>query len=431
MAYYLSSAAQTPVLTVSHARFSYAYVALMNECDGATVFRDCQVVNGWFAVYPNGPWGYAFPIYLDNVLLAQMVCPFWGHNYVLYGVNVTADQCANFGLSQAGFTGFMTNCIFTTVPGGTSTLALDPSCVVLSSGAGVYQTVGQGNYYLANNSPYRNAGNPGIDAATLADLRTLTTHAPTLLTANFTGNTTLGPVTAPDSSPNLDVGYHYPILDYVWNNLTVSGTLTLTNGVAVGVLGSTGLTVNGNLVSQGTPTALNLLGSASLVQEGMGTRLGSLIGGNGTWQSLSLRFTALPMLGGSDLQSYGLVFAAQDLGQPGSGVFGNGGGLVLLQDCQLTGGGIVVGDFLYEDALTVTLFNNLFNRASLSFEAGDPGWLKLNYVNNLLHGGSVTFLYEIYATPEAPFTIFNNVFDNSAVTEEGFDPWGGGGGRGM
>jgi hypothetical protein len=47
--------------------------------------------------------------------------------------------------------------------------------VVASNGAGIYQTVGAGSYYLADDSIYRGAGTTSIDPALLADLQTKTT----------------------------------------------------------------------------------------------------------------------------------------------------------------------------------------------------------------------------------------------------------------
>ncbi len=50
--------------------------------------------------------------------------------------------------------------------------------VVSSSATGIYQSAGAGNYYLADNSPYRRAGTVNIDPTLLAELQTLTTYPP-------------------------------------------------------------------------------------------------------------------------------------------------------------------------------------------------------------------------------------------------------------
>ena len=100
-------------------------------------------------------------------------------------------------------------------------------------------------------------------------LREQTTYAPVLLLRDFTQTTTLAPVVHRDVDTP-DLGYHCDPLDYVWSGLNLTNTtLTLANGVAVGVYGSRGLVLRhgANLVGAGLPRALSRLVSYTAVWE--------------------------------------------------------------------------------------------------------------------------------------------------------------------
>jgi len=116
---------------------------------------------------------------------------------------------------------------------------------VTNSGSGVFQNRGGGYHYLVAASPYRNIGTMNITATLAADLRQRTTYAPIELTSHFAGNTTLGPQAQRDTDTP-DLGFHYDPLDYIWSGLNLTNsTLLLTNGVAVGVGGNKGTTLQG------------------------------------------------------------------------------------------------------------------------------------------------------------------------------------------
>ena len=133
--------------------------------------------------------------------------------------------------------------------------------------------MGGGSYYLANGSPYRNAGTTSIDPDLLTLIRQMTTYPPASLASDFTVNTTLYPV-VPRDTDTPDLGYHYYALDYQGDSLTVEPgvTLALTNGVMVAVNGNN-VTVNGTLVADQT-----LAGAQ--VQEAQAAPLGLYLGGN-------------------------------------------------------------------------------------------------------------------------------------------------------
>src|SRR5207245_898574 len=97
----------------------------------------------------------------------------------------------------------------------------------------------------------------------------LTTYPPIVLTNNFTSATNLNPQAGRDTDTP-DLGYHYDPLDYCWSGLSLqSATLTLTNGVAIGIYGDTGTTLNtgATFISEGSPTNMNRMVRYPAVQD--------------------------------------------------------------------------------------------------------------------------------------------------------------------
>ncbi len=328
--------------------------------------------------------------------------------------HLTADQCQAFcALSYTGAS--VTNSIVAGVASQTGVAAVSS----VTSGSGLFQTVAGGNYYLAANSVNQGAGTVNISPQLLSDLQNRTTQPPVFLTANFTGNTNLAPQARRDLCAPPDIGYHYDPLDCVWSNLTVNlgVTLTLTNGVAVGMYGATGLTLNtsSTLTSQGTPINLNLLAPSAVVQEQPMTALATLLVGSGRhlWSSLNLRFTDLPVLGGSvtylSVNDHGLT-----LFMPGP---------VTLRDCQLLGGqlSILLGN-IASTAMTVSWTNNLFERCAISFSRSSwsppqyPSTFIVSLDNNLFHHGALGFTYWISSSDTTNtlfnWPMYNNLFEN-------------------
>ena len=169
-----------------------------------------------------------------------------------------------------------------------------------------FQTVGACTHYLKPNSAWRNAGNSGINSALLTDLRKRTTYPPVVLTNAITLDTTLSPQAQRDTDA-VDIGWHADPLDFVVSDTAVTNaTLTLTNGVVVGVYGSTGLKLQtgSKLISEGSPLNLNRFVRYNAVQEQAnsywtgGTNWTTFKDDNvsGTQPEVRLRFTEFPMM---------------------------------------------------------------------------------------------------------------------------------------
>ena len=266
----------------------------------------------------------------------------------------------------------------------------------------VFQSVGGGGYYISaerldpDNGGYSlyQTGWPanweegwtptGVDPDLLAELERMTPVPPTEKSSSVTADEvwaprTLGHMFWPWDMPH--AGYHYPILDYLVNDLTIQGaTLTLTNGVAVGVSPSSGfvLASGSRLVSQGKPVDLNRLVPTVLVQESAesGGNLASLISdqlAGGAVPELSLRFTeaAVPASGGS-LFTTGLQTEH-----------------LAIRDCEIYGCHLSCwGDA--DSTRVFELSNNLWARANLSIGNGLDTDLTAHAHNNTFWRSSVS-----------------------------------------
>ena len=354
--------------------------------------RDVQFVNCFNSV------NYATSdsdILLENVLIQGGTCALWdicGGGGTVSLVNCTIHNVGNL-TSQYGLA--MTNCL---VVGGDTNYCgiVGVSNVFLSSDAGVFQMVGAGANYLAANSPYRNAGTTNIDPTLLAALKQKTTYPP-LVYSNVTISvpTTFNPQAQRDTDTP-DIGYHYDPIDYLVSNVNVSATLTLTNGVALGLMGSSAsLTIQtgGNLFSQGTPVNLNHLAHYANVQE-QPVNLGSggLAGGQG---SLAFRFTDISMLAGGDTSTFVTVHGY--------------GGNVSFRDCLLHG--CLFAELLTFSTYSVTYTNNLFDRCI--WESTTANGVFAAFYNNLFRGGSFMFNSTNAAIP---WYVQDNLFDQANLS---------------
>jgi RHS repeat-associated protein len=426
---------------LSNLRFSY----LSNAVAGSNlVLQDVQFVQCNTAIGAG-----SLNATLRNVLLYKVgvgiaaSTPAGLDNPVMQ--NVTAHFCTNIMADTTGAIN-LTNCLFVVTTNWQCATTFTNASYFLSSDSGVFQTIAGGGHYLAGNT-YRAEGSTNLPVSLLADLQLKTTQAPVLVSTDFPKSTNLAPQVARETGIP-DIGYGYDPLDFVWSGRKLYGqnplsggnvpVMTLTNGVAIGMYGGTGLTMytfSGNpiLVSQGGPTNLNRLTQSAMVQEMPQTALTTLIGGNGTWTSIYLRFTDLPTLGGTVT-----YLKASDQGQAPVGA-----GPLNLRDCQLHGGQleIALGGGSGTSSMTLGLTNNLFDRNSVTLWRGSPGSMGsfipsafvANLYNNLYHAGSLGIYFAISGSENMPPTgpypptwqIFDNLFENVNLTEQGYDGWTG------
>lgn len=274
------------------------------------------------------------------------------------------------------------------------------------SDVGIFQTVGSGAHYLADGSPYRNAGSTSI-STNLSNgvFRYSTTHPPLIISGNFTVNTTLYPQ-APRDIDTPDIGFHYPALDWAVGNISVSSgvTLTLTNGVALAGYDVNSLTLNGSskFYSEGRPLNFNRFVRYNTVQEqpvdwgatAATMRLLNISSAN----TLALRFTEFDHLAynAGSIRNNALAMS-------GSGVTVS----FLIRDSHFYNSSVPVSQGSGTTA-AINILNNLFHRATVNLLGNSEYSIDANVRNNLCRYGTFSFARMGSGT----WTANNNVFDH-------------------
>jgi hypothetical protein len=412
-------------LALQYLRVLNAKTALMINGWSNHVVSDVQMVN-----CGNGLWASNTTFSLWNGLMYKVMTNFTGSNSTGDIEHLTTDTANWFNNGQ---TLNVTNSLLVAVT-NLGTISGSNSIYTTRSGSGVFQSIGGGSHYLPTNSTYVNAGTTNIAPALAATLANTTCFPPLLWSYNFTSNTTLTGIVQRDTGIPT-IGYHYDPLDYVCHDLTISAgaTLTLTNGVALGLMDLTGLSVNGSIVSQGTPNLLNRLAPVMAVQEATTTSEHGflLIGWNGSWQSLYFRFTDLPNPGGG--QAAQLWMLDSDSGTASAGP-------ITLRDSQMPAGRIFM-DLGNRSGVTssetVNLTNNWFERPNIYFWRLNttPPNMVVNLQNNLFHWGYMSVTFDMGSGENAPptspcpgtWTVYDNLFQiaTNEFSEAGTDYLGG------
>jgi hypothetical protein len=355
VATYLSAmhTANTGVL-VNNARFCYAGIGFWSQNDISHVFKDCQFVECATNV---GLW-WDYDVTFENILSAKCNAMLAGWDINVTGEHLTVDGCDNFAIFSPDnwgvYSGGLTNCIFTATDNSITNFTTN-KVTVAATGTGIYQSVGGASYYLANNSPYQNAGTTNIDRALLAELQTKTTYPPMVFSnATLSMPTTLGPFVVRDSLPPTP-GYHYDCLDYAFGGCTAGGNVTFAPGTAVGWFRTSsgwyhagqGIYLENNLVAdfEGTATAPDYWVRANTAQEGSNTNWAGGYGPGGItgWATsfsqaptAALRFTHCSVLGWA--------------GQEGHFRDDNGYLRLVLNDCEISGS--FIGGYVDSAAMT-------------------------------------------------------------------------------
>jgi len=175
----------------------------------------------------------------------------------------TFISCENVTFHNIGQLAFncspnLTNCLIAGVTNTGTIIGI--SNAVLSSDAGVFQTVGAGSHYLATNCPVgiRNAGTTNIDPGLLTTLRQKTT-CPPIVYSNIVISiaTNFSPQAQRDTNSVPDLGYHYDPLDYVFGGTEAISNITFTAGTAVGWFDPWSPDGYGIIVDNGATVAFN------------------------------------------------------------------------------------------------------------------------------------------------------------------------------
>lgn len=338
----INSEVGAPACALANIRVAWADRAIVLETGTGHEVNHAQFVNCRQALC-----AYTAHASVRNALFADTV-------HVVAGIaaatvrgehwTVNGATALNYG---AYTTLYLTNSLVVTVNGQTNFTGLGN--VVLTNAAGLFRAVGGGAHYLAPGSLYRNSGTTNIDAALLNALGTKTTCAPLLRDKPFALDMTLGPTARRDRDGFPDLGWHYDPLDWCWSGLTLGGTngpatLLLTNGVAVGIYGTTGTTLldGARLVSEGSPAHLNHLVRSHVVQEqstnwgGAGSRFFTVSANHPAAPEVRMRLTRVATAAntGSRLLNDLTTDAALRT--------------LVLRDCQLTGSKLLISLYPYQ-----------------------------------------------------------------------------------
>lgn len=370
-------------------RLSYAGIGLSAAIFSNGVWH-CQFVRCGTAVNATGNGRVA----LHNVLLSQCTNAVAATG-ALSAEHLTVDQCAVL-LSGAGSSGSVTNSLLTAV----NTLANVSlyNSVPLSSGSGIYQTVGAAGYYLADDSPYRDAGATNLDAGLLADLKQRTTYPPIVVANHVAADTMLGPQAQRDTDLP-DLGYHYDPLDYALSGLTVTNTVLLTNGVAV--------------ATYGTPAGLTVSGSGQLVSQGLANHLNHIVRYNTVQEQSSANWATANV---SDSVTFGSQSASAQCAFTAWSIPAGSGNHVN-QACDTTGSWFAHNQFaggaFVMNPGRVALTNCLWERVPLTLDdqADNDAWY---LYNNLFRGGSLSYRIR-GGSPVA--VAYDNLFDRTSISK--------------
>ena len=390
-------------VTLQNLRFAYAYI-------GVQAIETVNIWNSQFVDCENGVElggaGFDQELFLHNVL-------FGGGNTAVFndgGVSLTAEQvtsdCANFTEGGSFLSSVaLTNCL---IEGALNFSTYSSTSNAFPTGT-VFQTVGAGNYYLVDGSPYRNAGTTNISPTTLAWLAQKTTYPPLWLTNIITSDTILYPQATRDYDTP-DLGYHYDPIDYLTACIVTNATLTLTNGVVLGYFTNfcTWLQNNSQLISQGTPNQRNYLVYYNLAQEQTNT-----VGGASYCLGGSL---AIAPYHTNLSQNPSVYLRLTTVCAPVSASFcvylGSQWAVVncSMRDCEIYGGGSSIEDADSASGDTLSFENNVFQYTSLlAYCKG-----QFDSHNNLFRGDNE--VVDLENDGSSPFTNQDNVCDASATT---------------
>ncbi len=433
-------------LSLSNLRILHAHQGLsVTGVSMTATLSDSQIVDCWYGVEMPGQGA----LNLLNSLLARDGLPDGGAllnglAYVnVYSVNSTlSGNPAGSAMATGDASSvhlYFTNCVLANLssfyapnendvsgdPNGfyNDTPQYFPNAHVPPSvvSGGAFLGEGGAAFYLADPA-LQDAGTLDIDQGLLAELRKRTTAGPEeYLNTSISYPTTLTPLGLGDTGAP-DLGYHYPILDYVFGNVTLTSTLTLQDGVVVGLRGipalTTGNGANVDATAQGACQAglMNRIVSTENVQEESGAGNEFLESGGSADASRQFQFQSTEFsIGQGEL---GHVMWTTTAMPPFT--------TVSFQDCVLRDVQCeaTLDPPALEGGQTVSLVNNRLPESQLSFVStptynptGNP--VTLNLYNNLLRGGSLDLNYQTGGAPMPNWYVKDNLFDGCSQSLSG------------
>ena len=324
----------------------------------------------------------------------------------LTAINLTVHHCGTYASDQTSYM-YFTNCLFAEVTNIYSipSFTFTNSSYFLSNDSGVFQTVGAGAHYLADDT-YRRLGTTNIGTDRWQDLQTKTTYPPvTNVAGTLTNDLTLFPQAERDNGSSVDIGFHYDPIDYSLGFEVENAALTVLPGTALAVgPGNEGIAAanTAGLQFLGTATQPIIFTRYCAVQEVANTNWSLSTTGTGivTYATnLNFRFVNFTDLGNSTTKIFNIQGSGEVCTIP---MFG----------CEFYNGRIES----YDPNLWVT--NCMFQRVAWFIQDSGPNYH--NFYNNLFEAGSLDTQHD-----EADFggtwTFKDSLFDEILITNE-MDP---------
>jgi hypothetical protein len=377
------------VTTLNDCRFSYASQAL-------SISANLTMTNVQFVKCATPIYGASDPITVtvrNGLFWSNNIVFDHGHSQVFIGEHLTVKQSGSF-FSPSGTPDcsiYLTNSLMVGLSQwGRNINDLGTNQVAwLASDVGVFKTVGASGAYLADNSPYRNAGVASIDPGLAASLKLTTTYPPVVLAGPITNDMILTPQ-AQRNTGIADIGFHYTPIDFAISGLSITNTLWLTNGVVLASYGTApamALSGSGQLVSRGFANNLNRLVRYNLVQEQSTTNWSSTtVGDTLALSSPSAKaqcaFTAWSLSGGTGNhinQTNDTTSSWFSHNQFGGGRLSISPGMVAFTNCLWERVSLTLDDQAHNNAWY--LYNNLWRGGSLSYRVRGNSSAAIAYDN--------------------------------------------------
>ncbi|MCG8575101.1 MAG: hypothetical protein MI810_09480, partial [Flavobacteriales bacterium] len=228
--YYLSGS--SPV-EIKHAKFRHIYGAIITYTDVAYTLKHCTFLDGLVGVRTYGGTSVSLENVLFDGIQNNAIVVEGSQLTDVDGSHLTVHDCGTLSNHTASSTTFDVTL--------KNSLIVDVSTIntyvnqgqshnkELSNYSDAFQTLGAGEFYLKDNSPYRDFdGVASISTSLEADFAKRTTYPPISYPDNyaFSQDTRLRRV-IPRDNDQLDLGYHYPVADYALGNAKVEDGVSI------------------------------------------------------------------------------------------------------------------------------------------------------------------------------------------------------------
>jgi len=218
---------------IKHAKFKHIYGAIITYTDVDYTIRHCTFVDGLVGLRTYGGSSVSLENVLFDGIQANAIVVEGSQLTDVDGSHLTVHDCGTLSNHTASSTTFdvtLKNSLIVDVDTINTYVNQGQSHnKELSQYADAFQTVGAGEFYLKDGSTYRDfSGAATIDATLHEALKLSTTYPPGTVYPyghQISSSEAWYPIVERDTN-TLDLGYHYPPIDYVVDHCVVTGTGT-------------------------------------------------------------------------------------------------------------------------------------------------------------------------------------------------------------